>query len=167
VHVCCVRLGVLCDYRVTGVSRCCPCTYPLEKRKEGMLQECYKSVTRVLQECHRGVPCVLRHCQCTYQVEGRKEEVLHECYNNVTRVLQECYRGVAGVLQGSYLCSEALPVHISSSVFLCSPTNVSISSTLSRVSRVIRVIRIRGLGELVGQVMCFHALLLTSLVLPL
>ena len=58
-----------------------------------MLQECHRSVTRVLQECYKSVTGVLQEC---YRSVTR---VLQECYNSVTRVLQECYKSVTGVLQ--------------------------------------------------------------------
>ena len=92
-----------------------------------MLQECYKSVTRVLQECYKSVTRVLQEC---YKSVTR---MLHECYKvvtrllielivqkpnpkwllkhqnrptgskvRVTRVLQECYKSVTRMLQECY-----------------------------------------------------------------
>jgi hypothetical protein len=50
-----------------------------------VLQECYKSVTRMVRECYKSVTRVLQ--EWYKSVSG----VLHNCYKSFTRVLQECY----------------------------------------------------------------------------
>jgi hypothetical protein len=77
-----------------------------------VLQECYKSVTRVLKECYKGVRSKLQVCYtsslylCVLCFDGKR--VLQEWYKGVTRVLQECYEGVNHRLYLYILCPKLI-----------------------------------------------------------
>ena len=64
-----------------------------------MSQDCYSSVTRLLQQCHRTVTAVSQ-----------------DCYSSITGLLQQCHRTVTAVSQDRYNCVTALSNYCNNSV---------------------------------------------------
>jgi hypothetical protein len=75
------------------------------RRTAGVLQGCYKGVTRVSQGCYTGVTRVLQGCYKGFT------NMLQVWCKDVTSVFQVCFKGVTRVLQGCYLLSMSCPGH--------------------------------------------------------